>query len=349
MRTVHHRGFTLIEVLVVISVIAILIALLLPAVQASREAARAATCRNNLKQIGIALAHYHQALGSLPFGLGGRTYPPKGPKALSWACDQAPAHVMILPYMEQGPLYHASNFQIDNCYNGWPAGWPSHYLNANSTAFRTRVATFLCPSDPVSPAPYPNYEFTNYLANFGTAWDYQNRTDGPFYVNSSIRFELVADGTSQTAAFSEHAFATGANITSAAGISRLTDGFEGPTNGASTQAGFEAWCSQPSPPGATPTSGLTYLWGKENMGYRHVFIPNSKFCYQHVDPIDLIYGLNGGDDIKLVNPATSYHPGGVNVVFCDGSVRFVKESINTAVWRALGTRKGREVISASDY
>jgi prepilin-type N-terminal cleavage/methylation domain-containing protein/prepilin-type processing-associated H-X9-DG protein len=348
MRTVHRCGFTLIELLVSIAIIGILVGLLMSAVSAAREAARRTACFNNLKQIGIALANYHAARGVLPFGLGGRTYPPKGSKALLWGCDQAPAHVMILPYMEQVPLYDAINFWIDNCSNGWPAGWPSHYLDANSTAFRTRVATFLCPSESVTPPPGP-YELTNYLANFGTAWDYQNRTDGPFYLNSATRLEHVKDGTSQTAAFSEHAFGPGTDLTSAAQINRLQGGFAGPTNGTRLQATFEQWCAQTSPAGATPISGWAYTWGKVNMGYRHVFKPNSIFCYEHYDPIDLGYGVNGGDDIKLVNPPTSHHPGGVNLLFCDGSVKFEKESVSESPWRALGTRRGGEVVSASDY
>src|SRR4051794_29754619 len=95
MRTVHRYGFTLIEVLVTISIIGVLIGLLLPAVQAARGAVQQIACRNNFRQIGIALANYHEAMGALPFGIGGRTYPPRGPKPLSWGCDQVPVHVMI--------------------------------------------------------------------------------------------------------------------------------------------------------------------------------------------------------------------------------------------------------------
>src|SRR5262249_26323102 len=119
----RRTGFTLIELLVVIAIIAVLLALLLPAVQAAREAVRRAQCVNNLKQIGIALHNYHDAVGVLPFGSSGRTFPPRGPKPLLWACASVGPLTMLLPFMEQRPLYDAMNFQIDNCSNGSPTGW----------------------------------------------------------------------------------------------------------------------------------------------------------------------------------------------------------------------------------
>src|SRR5438046_2551045 len=102
-----RNAFTLIELLVVIAIIGVLIGLLLPAVQAAREAARRIQCVNNLKQVGLALHSYHEAVRVLPFGSSGRTYPPKGPKPLLWSCRQSGPMTMLLPFLEERPLFDA--------------------------------------------------------------------------------------------------------------------------------------------------------------------------------------------------------------------------------------------------
>src|SRR5690242_18412712 len=141
----RRNAFTLIELLVVIAIIGVLFGLLLPAVQAARAAVRRVQCVNDLKQIGIGLHNYHDTIGVFPFGMGGRTYPPRGPKPLMWSCETSTAHTMLLPYLEQGPLFNAINFQVDNCLNGWPPSYPATYLAVNATAFTTRVEVYLCP------------------------------------------------------------------------------------------------------------------------------------------------------------------------------------------------------------
>jgi len=345
----RNAGFTLIELLVVIAIIAVLIALLLPAVQAAREAARRIQCVNNLKQIGVALHNYHDAIGVLPFGNSGRTFPPKGPKPLLWACTETGPLTMLLPFIEQCPLYDAINVQIDNCMNGWPPGWSRAYIDANSTAFGTQIGTLLCPSDGTTPAP-DGWSYSNYAANAGTSWSLTNITDGPFYITSAVSFAGIRDGLSQTAAFSEHILGTGGSSTGA--LNRLTGLWVRPENTSTSQADLEQWCDLSNPPGASYSS----TWGPDpwasthwNNGYRHVFGPNHISCQEGFDPIDWIYGVQSGGYSRMLNPPTSFHPGGVNLLLCDGSVRFIKESIDRANWRALGTRSGQEVVSGSAF
>jgi prepilin-type N-terminal cleavage/methylation domain-containing protein/prepilin-type processing-associated H-X9-DG protein len=350
MRTLRRSGFTLIELLVVIAIIGVLVSLLLPAVQSAREAARRIQCTDNLKQIGLALANYHDTVGVLPFGLGGRTFPPRGIKPLLWSCENTTTGAMILPYLEQGPLYDAINYRIDNCLNGNPSWVPRTYHDANLTAFSTRVAVYLCSSETREPVTAAgDRALTNYVPDFGTSWSDTNVTDGPFHILSATRLASVTDGTSQTAAFSEHALGTGEDLSSSSAVDRRTGGFRRDINTSGSQAELEQWCSTADHPGATPTSMGGYGWGYSNSGYRHVFTPNHHYCYEYFDPIDHVYGVWTGAYARILNPPTSYHPGGVNVLFLDGSVRFIKETINTAPWRALGTRAGGEVISASDY
>src|SRR6516162_6318815 len=182
-----RRGFTLIELLVVIAVIGVLVALLLPAVQFAREAARRIRCVNNLKQIGIALHHYHDRVGVFPFGMGS----PYTYKLCFWYS----AHSMLLPDLEQAPLFNTINFDFPvdsptcNFAGPW---WASQARVVNSTAIGTTVDVFLCPSDPTSlpldrGEPQPGF---NYFANFGVnprGWWNPVVADGLFYTVSRTR------------------------------------------------------------------------------------------------------------------------------------------------------------------
>jgi prepilin-type processing-associated H-X9-DG protein len=313
--------------LVVIAIIAVLSALLLPAVQAAREAARRVQCVNNLKQLGLALQNYHDAMLVLPPGYvaaspfkDGETDSAPG---WSWAS-------MILPQLEQSPLYASINFSL-------PV-----QASANVTAAQTNLPTFLCPSDQFQQPTFPVKDgFGNtvatvapisYAASAGddpsdTAFGFDNLGDGRglFFRNSAIRFAGITDGTSQTVMLQERAW----------GIA------EGTWTGA-IQGGF----IQRGPFNSCPGSAdATYLAPCLVLAHCHMINTNS----------DTDSGL---DD------SSSFHPEGANILFGDGSVHFVRSIPNDAgvngdgstrytltclIFQALGTRAMGEVISSDSY
>jgi prepilin-type N-terminal cleavage/methylation domain-containing protein/prepilin-type processing-associated H-X9-DG protein len=351
----RHRGFTLIELLVVIAIIAVLIALLLPAVQAAREAARRIQCTNNLKQLGLAAANYGDTNGAIP------------PTASASANINMSMKVRLLAYLEQQALYNTINW--------------SDRLDTfeNLTLSLTSVNAFNCPSDgnnpgvnkgPQQPFPPPNGPLapegqTNYGNNTGTTPNLNGgKFDGPAYAidNPSlgpvVTVASVTDGTSNTVIFSEWVKGKGTGGNSAVNSATLSgDGlhmiytapmawnaatvsFSGGSLGATLQA-ISARC-QASTTRAWDIKGSA--WTSENMGvgggYSHVNTPNKKACFFTSPKTDWSKTLVG---------ASSYHAGGVNVSFLDGSVRFIKNSIDPGTWGALATKAGGEVISADSY
>jgi len=354
-----RRGFTLIELLVVIAIIAVLIALLLPAVQSAREAARRAQCVNNLKQIGLALHNYHSSVNSLPWG--------DGPWWIEWS-----AHTLLLPYIEQGPIYNAINFADTQ-----PLGLGSFVINApvNTTAVYRTISGFLCPSDQ-DRLTDPNGH-NNYMANSGSApncdyggnaWapSWNEAAAGPFiyssngvdtgppgFGGSSVSFANFTDGTSNTAAFSERVKAIGNNFgaTTApfdAGIptASLATPNAVPNNVESTPQAYYQVCTVTPPVPVNGNqdaanfsddniSGAMWVSGQPALTrYVHVMPPNKWSCRS---------------GLQIAHVANSHHPGVVNVLFCDGSVKAIKSSINIPTWWALGSRSGGEVISADQY
>jgi prepilin-type N-terminal cleavage/methylation domain-containing protein/prepilin-type processing-associated H-X9-DG protein len=354
-----RSGFTLIELLVVIAIIAVLIALLLPAVQSAREAARRAQCVNNLKQIGLAVHNYHSSVNALPWG--------DGPWWIEWS-----AHTLLLPYIEQGPIYNAINFADTQ-----PLGQPPLNINnpVNTTACYRVIAGFLCPSDQ-DRLTDPNGH-NNYMANSGSApncdyggnsWSpsYNEAMSGPFiyssngvdtgapgFGGSSVNISGIVDGTSNTAAFSERVKAIGNNF------GATTAPFDGgiptaslatpaavPNNVESTPQAYYQVCRQtpPVPVGANQDaanfsddniSGAMWASGQPALTrYIHVMTPNTWSCRS---------------GLQIAHVASSHHPGIVNVLFCDGSVKAIKSTVNTQTWWALGSRSGGEVISADQY
>jgi prepilin-type N-terminal cleavage/methylation domain-containing protein/prepilin-type processing-associated H-X9-DG protein len=352
----RRRGFTLIELLVVIAIIAVLIALLLPAVQSAREAARRAQCVNNLKQIGLALHNYHQTANALPWG--------DGPWWIEWS-----AHSLLLPYIEQGPIYNSINF-----YNSRDAANNTSFvINSpnNTTAAYAKLAAFLCPSD-LDRLTDPNGH-NNYMANCGSAPNSayngagspsgngaNGPAAGPFIFSwvaqgggTFVSFASVTDGLSNTAAFSERVKAIGSNFTGTSApfdstipTASIATPAAVPTAQEGTPQAFYNICkvTPPTPTGQNQDranfsddniSGAMWMSGQPALTrYVHIMPPNTWTCRS---------------GLQIAHVASSRHPGIVNVLMCDGSVKAIKSTVNVNTWWALGTRAGGEVISADAY
>jgi prepilin-type N-terminal cleavage/methylation domain-containing protein/prepilin-type processing-associated H-X9-DG protein len=359
MRARRDRGFTLIELLVVIAIIAVLIALLLPAVQAAREAARRAQCVNNLKQLGLAVHNYVSQQNVLPpFA---QNYTNVGP----WQAWPMGWSASLLPGLEQTTMFNATNWV-------WGA-WDT----TNYTVSKSQLTVLICPSEN-RPAPsWPNTKL-NYMANLGgpasvAVWSGPiapmkhdaNGSDsgGPTNGNcASFGFESVLDGTSNTVMFSEKLVGGGAGY--AAPVtpgSNMAKRFFFPTSfqvnsdkGNSAEAlQFAQTCKTlPGTATANLQSGeyFGFLWNsaacntnENNSGYNHTNTPNGLSCMASNTQNSYLGGYT--DAIT----ATSNHPGGVNCCMADGSVRFVKDTINFQTWWAIGTRNQGEVVSSDSY
>jgi prepilin-type N-terminal cleavage/methylation domain-containing protein/prepilin-type processing-associated H-X9-DG protein len=354
------RGFTLIELLVVIAIIAVLIALLLPAVQSAREAARRIQCTNNLKQIGLGLHNYHQAVGTFPLGA---TLVTGNYGAVTYGCWSAQA--LMLPYVEQGPLYNSANFSFAVAY-------ATLGQLTNSTVVNTTLAMFLCPSDSLAATagagtqgtPYTNNN-NNYFGSMGTTTRPSNpTTTGIFTGGGSNCYGIasVTDGTANTIAFSESLVGDSGHYTKFrdsvswtasppntggcghyyqcndawSNQSLIVKGLQACANMLSTQqnAGFE-------------DKGFRWAAGEPGWTLFNTIAPPSSTQY----PFNGCRTDNTGHNISegQFENANSLHPGGCNVLFADGSVHFVKSSISINTWWSLGTRGNGEVISSDSY
>jgi prepilin-type N-terminal cleavage/methylation domain-containing protein/prepilin-type processing-associated H-X9-DG protein len=342
----RRSGFTLIELLVVIAIIAVLVGLLLPAVQKVREAANRMKCQNNLKQIGLALHNYHDAMNKFPYGKGpsyGATVP-GAPVYARWS-----PHALLLPYIEQSNLYNSINFayppETPGMGNGALNFMPPYQNpnNINGAASQTQVSTYLCPSDPTPPPDaWPGQN--NYLANLGTTFmcdlgdsnpstlDPGDFPTGVFYYLSSVAIADITDGTSNTVFFSEKLRGNGSP-------NPKTDMFV--IANQSTLDTTLQTCQTTNTATATPLTskqGASWVMGEMCCTtYNHVSTPNTITCAG--------LGFSGGmKNMAMDVPPSSGHTGGVNTMMGDGSVRFVADSIDLQTWRAIGTRKGGEVV-----
>jgi prepilin-type N-terminal cleavage/methylation domain-containing protein/prepilin-type processing-associated H-X9-DG protein len=332
----HRRAaFTLVELLVVIAIIGLLIGLLLPAVQAAREAGRRTQCANNLKQLGLAMHNYE---------LSHKMLPPAGFVPFNRPTSTWSALSRVLPYLEQGNLYDNINF--DQPYSTQPA------------ISSQRIAVLQCPSEmndvgKTNSSGVIAHWPTNYGVNLGTWLIWNPATgsgaDGAIAPTSPVRLAQICDGLSNTLGAAEvraymPRLKNGANPNVA--------GAPPPAEPADVQALGGTFAA--ASPGV---SGGHSEWVDSKCfetGFTTVFPPNTKVPYRNggadedVDFATSSEGNAGGSFTYAAITSRSYHPGGVNALKMDGSVRFFAEGIGQAVWRALGTRAGGEVVSESE-
>ncbi len=304
MRVRHDdRGFTLIELLVVIAIIAVLIALLLPAVQAAREAARRAGCINNLKQIGLGLHNYHQALDSFSIGYVAAPNADTNVTTPGWGWAAA-----ILPFLEQPALYNGANVAL-------PIEDPT-----NSTVRLTPLAIYTCPTDRFTGRftladagnnPIADAQTTSYVGSFGRDVNISKTPDlgnGMFIRNRSFGLRDITDGSSQTILVGER----GAVLTRVPWAGAINGGICVVTPGS------------PSQSTRTKTAPVEPLARADTGG-----APGNLFF----DPDDFF----------------SPHPSGIHFLMADGSVKFIKASISSAVYGGLCSRNLGEIVSADGY
>ncbi len=316
-RISDHRAFTLIETLVVIAIIGALIALLLPAVSAIRESARRSTCQNNLRQLGLALASYEGINGVFP---------------AAWNGNSFSAHAMMLPYVEQKALYNSINLEV--LYSGGLAA------AENTTASQTLVRVFVCPSDhaEVDRSRFGGYQVTNYGGNGGYGFDLAHPKG--LFLDGSPRVigpAAITDGASSTSAFAE-----------------WTLGSPGPTDRdpqtvlfsvSDQQESIEEFdnfldaCRQLAPETVRDFAPKDGFWVSPLPSFsimNHALTPGGHSC------------TDMGSLSHSAHTAGSYHGRGCHVLFVDGHAAYIRNSISLATWRALSTRAGGEMISASD-
>lgn len=312
----RRQGFTLVELLVVIAIIGILVALLLPAIQAAREAARRTQCVNNLKQLGVGLHNFHDTYKRLPAACYDQIFQQYGGNWYRWSYLAA-----LLPFVEQGPLFDELTVKDASGYASfyyWPDG-------NSAPACKKLIPTFICPSD--SGAATALFAFNgnsapgSYHCNRGDQWLnwdwYEGR--GPFCRGDKkpVNLSLVVDGTSNTMAVSE--------VCIGVYNSRMVTEGSALNVGAYNSAPPSLCLQQVGPDntftGTIETRAHCQLGGRWMCAsiYTHwlpMLAPNKPSC------------ANGHNEDWLLTTASSRHPGGVNVLFVDGAVRFISEAID---------------------
>jgi prepilin-type N-terminal cleavage/methylation domain-containing protein/prepilin-type processing-associated H-X9-DG protein len=321
MNSQYRAAFTLIELLVVIAIIAILIGLLLPAVQKVREAAARMKCQNNLKQIALGFHNYHDANQILPPAY--QDLPSTQP---SWNFHRWSSFALVSPYLEQTAIYN--NLRLDRSLYSAPPETPGVVLRPEHAPWvALRIPVFLCPSD-VRTEVQPGWAASNYCVNSG---DGSNGgtipATGPIFQNGRINLLGITDGTSNTVMIAENLIGRGGTATAIVTREDVQELFR--------------FIPATTPPSDAACASATVIdtqrqarWA-DGAGtthqYNHYYLPNDATpdCSSRAG---------------FWKTTRSRHTGGVNLALCDGSVRFVRDSLTLQTWRALGTRAGGEVI-----
>lgn len=354
------RAFTLIELLVVIAIIAVLVALLLPAVQQAREAARRSSCKNNLKQIGLALMGYEEAFTALPM-VNAQNYLPN--------TQGFSVQARILPYLDQAGLQDALDF-TQPAFTG-----PFNSLVPNpqfAAAFAMPLSVFLCPSDPapttVIGAGNAVYGGNNYMVSYGSgmnaAYDLRWPTDGIVFENSCVRLRDITDGASNTVFMSEAVRSVGADFTLAAGqlppfpYQSTMNGSSGVNSALQTVQGLApsggAWSSF-SVGGVIQNPNLDAVWPTMTSwrGASSAALRGRGGSWAHSGALSTMTNGYNPPNSKIPDVVThftgffgprSWHTGGAHVMFGDGTVRFLSDSTDTFMHRALHSRDGGDIV-----